>query len=331
MNKRERVQTVVDGNKPDRPPVSFWYHFAPDKVAGQAAVDAHLGHLAKYDLDFLKVMDDNRYPRDLGPSIIESIGDLKKLQVLRGTESSFAAQLDVLRKLKQHLERKVFFCTTLFNPWATLRTFVEPPSDEHGPPKMDGCDARDDKITELLKQDRAAVAAAIDTLAESIANYARECIRAGADGVFLSVRDDWVDRRENGEGLYDEIVKPADLKILAAASAGTFNVLHICGRPLNFERFAGYPVHVLNWADRAAGPSIAYARDRAKPALSGGIDNLKELPEGTPAQVRAQALDAVRQAGHRPILLTPGCTYDPTAVSDDNLHAMVDAAKSAAY
>ena len=29
MNKIERVMAVVEGRRPDRPPVSFWYHFDP--------------------------------------------------------------------------------------------------------------------------------------------------------------------------------------------------------------------------------------------------------------------------------------------------------------
>jgi len=165
-------------------------------------------------------------------------------------------------------------------------------------------------------------------LGDSLANFAAECIKAGADGIFLSVRDDWVDRPANGDGTYDELVRPSDLRILEAASAGTFNVLHVCGKALNFEAFARYPVHVLNWADRAAGPSIAYARDRVKPAMCAGVDNLGELCNGTPAQVADQVRDAIRQAQYRPILIAPGCTYDPTKVPAENLRAIVTAARA---
>ncbi|MBN1488304.1 MAG: hypothetical protein JXA69_00175 [Phycisphaerae bacterium] len=331
MNRRERVQTVLDGRWPDRPPVSFWYHFSHEEAAGQPAIDAHLRHIEKYDLDFCKVMNDNRYPREPGQETIRELADLKRLTVLTGTEDAFAAQLAVIEGLAKAFGGEVFTCTTIFNPWTTLRQLVEPPRKTHGPPKITDIDERDEHITTMLKADRAAVAAAIDTIAESLANFARACIAAGADGVFMSVRDDWVDRQANGPETYDEIVRPADLKILNAAAAGTFNMLHICGKALNFEAFAGYPVQVLNWADRAAGPSIAYARDRVKPTISGGVDNLKELPAGTPDEVAAQVRDAVRQAKERPILMTPGCTYDPAVVPDTNLHAMVEAAKAAVY
>jgi uroporphyrinogen decarboxylase len=326
MTKIERVRAVLEGRRPDRPPVSFWCHFAPEQVAGRAAVDAHMTHLETFDLDFLKVMNDNPYPRTAGPAVIHSVDDLKAIHVLDGTEDGFGRQLDVVRELAGRRRGDIVFCSTLFNAWATLRNWIQPPRMQHGPPKMTDLDERDDVLTRLLREDRAAVAGALKTIAASLGNFAGECIKAGADGVFLSVRDDWVDRAENGVGTYDAIVRPTDLAILGAASAGTFNMLHVCGKAVDFDRFAGYPVHVLNWADRAAGPSLANACTRVKPAIAGGVDNLKELPAGTPDQVAAQVRDALRQAGDRPILITPGCTYDPAVVPAENLRAMVEAA-----
>ena len=37
--------------------------FGPGLVSGPKAVEAHVKHLETYDLDFLKIMDDNRYSR----------------------------------------------------------------------------------------------------------------------------------------------------------------------------------------------------------------------------------------------------------------------------
>jgi uroporphyrinogen decarboxylase len=116
--------------------------------------------------------------------------------------------------------------------------------------------------------------------------------------------------------------------ILEAAASASFNILHICGRPLDFKAFAQYPVHVLNWADRAAGPSIAYARDRVKPAIAGGVDNLNTLPNGSAEDCTAQVHDAIRQAKDHPLMITPGCTFDGQAVPPANIHAMVRAARS---
>jgi len=324
MSSIERVAAVVAGRRPDRPPVSFWHHFPPDCRFGQRAVDAHLEHLSRYSLDFLKIMNDNRYPtaRD-----IRTTSDLRDLPVLQGDEEGYMRQLDLIRALKGELADKVFLVTTLFNAWAVLRHLVYPSiADHHSPPTLSGPAAPTDRrVSELLAEDRAAVSTTLDVIARSQANFAGKCIQAGADGIFLSVRDDWVDTDANGQNTYDEMVRPGDRQILGAAREGSFNVLHVCGVPQGFHAFAEYPVQVINWADRAAGPAIGEVIGRIKPAVCGGVDNLGTLPEGSPETVKHEVHDALRQAGDRPMIVSTGCTYDPDTVPEENLQAMVRA------
>ena len=118
-----------------------------------------------------------------------------------------------------------------------------------------------------------------------------------------------------------------DGQILSAAREGRFNVLHACGIPKDFDSFAAYPVHVLNWADRAGGPPIRDVIGKLKPVVCGGVDNLTTLPNGTPDQVAEEVQDALRQAGDRPMMISAGCTFDPECVAPDNLDAMVRAAR----
>lgn len=126
-------------------------------------------------------------------------------------------------------------------------------------------------------------------------------------------------------GLYDRLVRPTDRVILEAVQAARFNVLHVCGRAVNFRAFAEYPVPVLNWADRAAGPAIRDVATWAKPALWAGVNNLATLVTGTPPQVQEEVRDAVAQAGTRPIMIAPGCTFDPARVPAANLRALAGA------
>lgn len=324
MNRVERVQSVLEGRRPDRPPVSFWCHFPSDRVSGPAAVDAHLKHLETYDLDFLKVMNDNGYPSSMR---IRGAADLASLDVLRGDEPEFARQLDLLADLKRRLGDRVLMCTTLFNAWATLRRLIQPPTG-HGPPNLDpGVDETSATIKRFRSEDAAALTQALQNIATSLKNFVRRCLEAGADGVFLSVRDDWVDTPGEEPGLYDRLVRPTDLEILAGAADGRFNVLHVCGRPVNLRRFGEYPVQVLNWEDRAAGPAIADAISWAKPTICGGVDNLSTLPRSRPEDCRREVADALRQAGDRPIMIAPGCTYDPQTVPEANLRAVCDAVR----
>jgi uroporphyrinogen decarboxylase len=324
MNKIERVDAVLAGRPPDRPPVSFWHHFGPGAVSGPEAVGAHLRHLETYDLDFLKVMDDNRYPRTFNRSgVLTGVEDLDRLQVLNGDEATFGRQLEVIRQLARRCAGQVRLPTTVFNSWTTLRHLTIPEPGRYGaPPRTDAPNPRDVLLSRLLREAPAAVARALEVIAESLANFVRHALAAGADGVFLSVRDDWVDTPENPAGTYDRLVVSGDLRILAAGAGGAFNILHVCGRALDFRRFAAYPVHALNWADRTAGPLVVDVVGWAGPAVCAGLDQVGTMARGTPEDCARQVADAVRQAGGRPLLIAPGCTFDPDAVSPENLHAI---------
>ncbi len=97
---------------------------------------------------------------------------------------------------------------------------------------------------------------------------------------------------------------------------------------MDFDAFAQYPAHVIHWADRCVPPSIADVVTTGQPAVCGGLDNLGTLVDGSPEECAAQARDAVAQAGDRPILVAPGCTYDPAKVPLANLRAAREAVRS---
>jgi hypothetical protein len=137
-------------------------------------------------------------------------------------------------------------------------------------------------------------------LAESLAHFVRHALSSGAEGVFLSARDDRVDTPANGVGTYDQLARPGDAQILAAARPGAFNVLHVYGRALDFPRFAAYPVQALNWADRPAGPAVADVAGRVGPAVCAGLDYLGTRVSGSPEDCAREVEGAVRQAGGRP-------------------------------
>lgn len=326
----ERMSAVLAGERPDSPPVSFWHHFAPEQAHGKPAVDAHLQHLDRWGVDFLKVMNDNPYPAELGGQDIKA---LRSLGVLEGHELGFGRQLELVTALRARLDGRLLFCTTIFNAWAVLRRLLMPNGrDRHGPPTLHGAPTPVDiKISEFLAADRSAVATALDVISDSLANFARRCVEAGADGIFLSVRDDWVNTEANGMDTYREIVRNGDLKILAAASSAQLNMLHVCGVPQDFDLFASYRAPVLNWADRDGGPPIREVISRTSSLVCGGVDNLGTLARGTPADVETEIRDALAQSGGHPMIISPGCTFDPDSVPSANLEAMVRVAREMKY
>lgn len=325
MNKVERIRAVLAGCRPDRAPYSFWHHFRPKESLGQAAVQAHIRHLEEFDLDFLKVMNDHLYPWQLD-GVIDSAAGLKSLKKYSGDEGPFSGQLEVLKSLREEVKDDILLTSTIFGPWTVLRLLTGPPVKKHGPPKMTFADdPRQQVLDKLVRENRKLVGETLLRIAATLADFAKCCIEAGADGIFLSVRDDWVDTPANGAQTYDELVQEADLTVLRAAARGSFNVLHVCGKPLGFKRFAGYPVHAINWADRYAGPAISQVSAWLKPAIMAGVDNLNTLVNGTPGECLAEVRDALAQAGARPLIIAPGCTYDADLVPEENLRAICKA------
>ena len=327
MTHIERVSAVLAGQRPDHPPVSFWHHFPPEAACGSAGKEAHLQHLSRYDLDFLKIMNDNDYP---AAQPFRTVDDLRNVPVLRGDESSYAAQLELIGSLARELSQRVHLVTTVFNAWAVLRRLVVPFVERriHKPPTLQRAPTNADlRLADLLREDRSAVGMALDAIAMSQANFARRCIEAGADGIFLSVRDDWVREAAGDPSAYDELVRTGDGQIVSASRNGRFNLLHVCGAPADFRAFADYPVQVINWADRVDGPPVRDVAGQIRPVPCGGVDNLRTLPQGTPDDVKSEVRDAIQQAGDHPLIVAPGCTYDADLVPPANLDAIVQAAR----
>ncbi len=324
MNKIERVSAVLAGHQPDRLPISFWYHFGPDAVSGPKAVEAHVRHVETYDLDFLKVMCDGRYPLPhRADGIIEDLADLERLKPMRGEEDIFGRHLELLEALSRRFSGELRMTTTIFNAWSTLRRLMASDIDVHNPPTRGRvADLRDAKLTRFLAEAPDVFAKALSAITQTLGNFARNCLAAGADGIYLSVRDDWVDLPKNGAGVYDRLVRESDLRILAGAAGGTLNILHVCGKPLDFGRFGRYPVQALNWADRIGGPPISEVASWLGPAICGGIDNLGALVSGSPSDVEQEVAEAVQQAAGRPIIVAPGCTFDGFKVPPANLRAI---------
>ena len=61
MTKKERVQAVIRGDKPDQVPVSFWHHFAEHQFTGQAALDA-ISPTAAMPLSFPEQIEEGLEP-----------------------------------------------------------------------------------------------------------------------------------------------------------------------------------------------------------------------------------------------------------------------------
>ena len=55
MTHRERIEALLNGEKPDRMPVSFWRHFYESESTAEQLAEAMVGFQERFDWDMMKI------------------------------------------------------------------------------------------------------------------------------------------------------------------------------------------------------------------------------------------------------------------------------------
>jgi uroporphyrinogen decarboxylase len=184
--------------------------------------------------------------------------------------------------------------------------------------------ADDATFTRHLHEAPAAIAAGLQTIAQTTADFGLAALEAGADGIFFSIKH--ASGRVLPPTAYDPLDRTFDRPVAQALhERSTFTIVHLHGAELDFDRFATFPLHALSWYDRVDGPQLDRAR-KALPGLvfAGGIDHERTLMLGTFEEIKAEVFDAAAQTGGRRLVLAPGCTL-PIVVPPENLRAVREA------
>jgi len=302
MTKTERVMAAVTGEEVDRIPVCFWHHFRPHG-SGRRMAEATLEFFeATFDLDILKIMPDLPYP--FPRRSIHTLDDWRIIEPINVERSRFFHQRAVsIQALRDAVGYETPIIMTVFSPLCEAMNFA---------------DTRE-LFFEFCDESPAVVHEALATIAENLRAHIQDCIDAGADGVFFALQGctGALMTRER----YRELGRPYDLLALQGARDSWLNVLHVHGdRDLFFEAVLDYPVQVLSWSDRLAGPSLREARGMTSKCLMGGWHEFGALSNGPVDVIRSEAEDAIKQTGGRKFILANGCSV-PDDTDEQWLHA----------
>jgi uroporphyrinogen decarboxylase len=308
LNKIERVSHALRGDEVDRPPFSFWYHFGLQHLPGQKHAETEIGFYRAYNLDFLKVMSDYPYPLPTGPFALESEEDWKKLEPVSPDDRCWNEQLTALSIINDEIGKEAYFIETIFSPWTTARRLA----------RSGGLNLAREQFPDTLLN-------AMDVISTSLADYAKEAVKRGAAGIFLSLSAATDDVMTSAE--YDKWGRPFDLKILNAVKEAPFNVLHIHGKRIHFDSVIDYPASSLNWSHFATAPTLKQGKIKSGKTVLGGID------EATASHVSAleigeQVDRAIRDIGTRGLIVTPGCSV-PTDTREQSLRMIQSAIETA--
>lgn len=319
MSKRERIRAALAGKAVDRVPVAFWRHWPGDDQNAESLATVALEFQRQYDLDFMKVPVSSTYcvddygvkhayrgsstgDRDYLERVIRRVADWDRIEPLDVHKGTYGLHLQALRIILERKNPDTPVIFTMFNPLA-MALYL----------------AGDETCMVHLRREPERVERALKALAETSARFAGAAIAAGCDGIFLSTRSASYEAMSEDE--YRRFGRPGDLAVLAAAAGGWFNVLHLHGQHPMFVPLSDYPVHAMNWHDRAAWPDLAEAGRLFSGALMGGIEQYRILHLGSPKDVEDQVQTAIKQTNGQRLIVTPGCTY-PLGVPHGNLLAL---------
>ena len=320
MTKLQRMDAALHNQPVDRPPVSLWRHFYECEQTAEDLAGAMLAFHKKYDWDWMKVNPRASYhvegwgvktsysgkPNDK-PQVsnhpIRGASDWGKLRPLSTTEGVLDEQIEVVERISEALAGDAYFIPTIFNPLSIASDLL--------PDKK--------SLLNVIEKDPQALKDALEVITETFANFARECVKAGANGIFFATTD-WASRDMLNEEQWEEWGKPYDLRVLAAVQDAPFNVLHVCKNNNLLYCLADYPVQAINWAAGSPGnPGLRDVQLNTDKTVIGGYMN-ETLRDATPAHITSEARQAREQTGGRRWILGPACAI-PVDCPEENIRA----------
>lgn len=322
MSSRERVLAAVRGGDVDRPPFAVWRHFYSKEGAGaDALADAMLDWVRRHELDLLKYNPRAHYHAepwgtrmtyagDDHPTLlryaVRATEDWRRLEPVPTTDPVFVEMLDGLRRVRR-AEADLPLVMTIFTPLAVCERL-----------------AGRERLVEDFRAHPDAVLSALEVVTDTFGAFARACVGAGADGIFLATTQ-WASRDVTTDDEYRRFARPYDLRVLAAVRGAPLNVLHVCGENARVVELADYPVAALSWNAHGRGnPALAefLGRDPDRAAIGGISDRAFTAADG--ARAREEAARCLVETAGRRWIAAGGCTI-PTTSTDAAIRAAREA------
>lgn len=306
MNKNEKMKYAISGQKQESIPFSFWTHLPDIDREPEKLAEASYQLYQDYDLDFIKTMNNGMYAvEDYGTDIdfsevakggvarvvsspIKTNQDWAKLEVLKlETATALQRELKHLECLLEFVNGEAPVIMTVFSPLTTADKLSQ------------------GRLADLLLQDDASLLhQALNHIAETTAELASKAIELGAAGVYFASQMSSYDKLTGEQ--YETYGVPYDLQVLAGASAGWFNAIHLHGDNIMFDLVKGYPVQVFNWHIWETLPDIKEGLDFTSKSVMGGIARM-DITHNRLNELQSQIYRSIISTQGRGLILTPGC------------------------
>jgi uroporphyrinogen decarboxylase len=317
ITHRERIQSTLNGEKTDRPPVALWRHFPVDDQSPETLATATLSFQKTYDFDLVKVTPASSFSiRDWGAEdkwigdtegtrkytkrVIEKPQDWEQLLEVDVTAPHLAGQLACLQLIRKNLNADTPVLQTVFSPLAQAKNL-----------------AGNDTLIAHIRQHPDAVMKGLGTISKTTRKFVAAAVKTGIDGIFYAIQHAQATLLTLDE--YRTFGLPHDLSALEPSGALWCNMLHLHGRDVYFSILGSMNFQIVNWHDRETYPSLAEAQSLFTGVVCGGLRQNSLVYEDQ-EKVKEEAAEAIKQTNGQRFILGTGCVV-PVIASHGNLMA----------
>ncbi|OGF61765.1 MAG: hypothetical protein A2Y62_09270 [Candidatus Fischerbacteria bacterium RBG_13_37_8] len=316
MNKKEKLQKIVAGEKVNKLSASFWRHFYKEEQDIDALAQALVSFQDTYHWDFIKINPrTSYYSEDWGcayqyndiekpkriSSAIKYIDDWAAIEPLHVEEGVLGEHVKLVRKINYRVKDHVPIIQTLYLPMEIAAGM---------------CLSRFD-LKRHLKENPALLEKAFENITETFIAYAKECVHAGADGFFLA------SKCATKEYLSDEEFtawhKRFDMRLLnSIRKEARFLILHLCGAMIRLDQMLDYPVDILHWDSTIRdNPALKDVHNNTDKVIMGGVSNF-DLSTLSPERLQ-KTISQISFPNRW--ILSAECILEPT-IREQNLHTI---------
>lgn len=306
IDKNQAIRALLGGEDPGRGLYSFWTHFPEVDHDPELLAKRSFQLYEDHDLAFIKTMSNGLFSVedygcvcDFGSISSGGVAKVTKFAVEKAEDlatvgspdpdsGSLARELRSIEYLSQISGGRVPLVATVFSPLTTLQKMSKVP------------------VSKLIAEAPEAAHAALGNIARSSGQFALRAIESGAAGVYFAMQSATTDSFT--EAQYDEFGAPYDLLALSAVKGRSwFNIAHVHGENIMFDKVADYPVEAFSWHVWETAPTVAEFKKRVpEKTIVGGLQRF-HITEGRTDLLARQIEDMFAETGGRRLILAPGC------------------------
>ncbi|MFA7126695.1 MAG: uroporphyrinogen decarboxylase family protein [Bacilli bacterium] len=291
-------------------PAAFSQHFSPDKRHGAPAIKEQLDYLESTNMDILKIMFDDIYPKI---NNIKTPSDWRNITEFRQDDPVFVNQLDIAKRIVDIKSDSSYVFQTIFSPFVSAGCAVSPI------PEWDKI------VTKHFHEDPESMSVGLKSIASVLSEFAKNIAATGIDGFYVSLQGGEYNRYS--QNFFEQWFKPLDVMFLNALKAtGKIVFLHVCGTGMRLSDYYDYPGDVVNFALQGNEITLDEASELFNRPIMGGVPNTGIICNGSEREIKEQVTEIIRSNSLQ-LMIGADCTI-PAHVKTENIKWAVEAAHS---